>query len=78
MSGKKEDKKEDKKETGLETRFVRIEEILKQMEDENVTLDESFELYKKGLNEISAANQSLEKIEKEMLVLREDGKLEEF
>lgn len=74
MSGKKEDKKE----TGLETRFVRIEEILKQMEDENVTLDESFELYKKGLNEISAANQSLEKIEKEMLVLREDGKLEEF
>lgn len=74
MSGKKEDKKE----TGLETRFVRIEEIIKQMEDENVTLDESFELYKKGLNEISAANQSLETIEKEMLVLREDGKLEEF
>lgn len=74
MSGKKEDKKE----TGLETRFVRIEEIIKQMEDENVTLAESFELYKKGLNEISAANQSLETIEKEMLVLREDGKLEEF
>ncbi len=64
--------------TGLEERFVRIEEILKQMEDENVTLDESFELYKKGLNEIKAANSSLETIEKEMLVLREDGKLEEF
>lgn len=66
------------KEIGLEERFSSIEEILKQMEDENVTLDESFELYKKGLNEIKAANHSLETIEKEMLVLREDGKLEEF
>ena len=48
------------------------------MEDENVTLDESFELYKKGLNEINAANKALDTIEKEMLVLRADGELEEF
>ncbi len=69
---------EEKTENGLEARFSRIEEILERMEDENVTLDESFELYKKGLNEINAANKALDTIEKEMLVLRADGELEEF
>lgn len=69
---------EEKTENGLEARFSRIEEILGRMEDENVSLDESFELYKKGLNEIKAANKALDTIEKEMLVLRADGELEEF
>lgn len=69
---------EEKTENGLEARFSRIEEIIGQMEDENVSLDESFELYKKGINEIKAANKALDTIEKEMLVLRADGELEEF
>ncbi len=69
---------EEKTENGLEARFSRIEEIIGRMEDENVSLDESFELYKKGLNEIKAANKALDTIEKEMLVLRADGELEEF
>lgn len=69
---------QESKEVKLETHFDRIEKLLAQMEEENVTLDESFELYKKGITEIKAANQSLETIEKEMLVLREDKNLEEF
>ena len=45
---------------------------------ENVTLDRSFALYKEGLEQIKAAGQSLDTIEKAMLVLNQDGKLEEF
>ena len=41
-------------------------------------MDDSFELYKKGLTEIKAANDSLDRIEKAMLVLNENGELEEF
>ena len=67
-----------KKEMGLEERFAAIESILDQMEDENVTLDESFELYKKGMEQIKAANQALDQIEKAMLVMNESGELEEF
>ena len=37
------------------------------MEDENVTLDRSFALYKEGLEQIKAAGQSLDTIEKAML-----------
>ena len=69
---------ENRKEPGLEERFAAIESILEQMDDENVTLDRSFELYKEGLEQIKAANHSLDTIEKAMLVLNEQGELEEF
>lgn len=62
----------------LEERFDTIEGIIEQMESGEVSLDESFELYKKGLSEIKAANESLDFIEKAMLVLNENGELEEF
>lgn len=62
----------------LEERFDNIEQILEQMESGEVSLDDSFELYKKGLTEIKAANDSLDRIEKAMLVLNENGELEAF
>ncbi len=72
------EQKNNKKEMGLEERFAAIELILDQMEDENVTLDESFELYKKGMEQMKAANQALDQIEKAMLVMNESRELEEF
>ena len=57
----------EKKEPGLEERFAKIDAILDAMEDENVTLDRSFALYKEGLEQIKAAGQSLDTIEKAML-----------
>ena len=72
------EQKNNKKEMGLEERFAAIELIMDQMEDENVTLDESFELYKKGMEQMKAANQALDQIEKAMLVMNESGELEEF
>ena len=72
------EQKNNKKEMGLEERFAAIELILDQLEDENVTLDESFELYKKGMEQMKAANQALDQIEKAMLVMNESGELEEF
>lgn len=62
----------------LEERFEHIEEIIEKMETGDITLDKSFELYKSGLEEIKAANAMLETIEKAMLVMNEDGSLEEF
>ena len=64
--------------TGLEERFSMIEDILGKMEDENVTLDQSFDLYNQGIEQIKAANADLDRIEKAMLVINEDGELEEF
>ena len=66
------------KNVSLEDRFEQIEEIIGQMETGDVSLDQSFELYKNGLEEIKAANAMLDEMEKAMLVLNEDGSLEEF
>lgn len=66
------------KNVSLEDRFEHIEEIIEKMETGDITLDKSFELYKNGLEEIKAANAMLDEIEKAMLVMNEDGSLEEF
>ena len=51
---------------GLEERFEAIEQILDQMEDADVTLEDSFALYKKGLEELGAANAMLDEMESAM------------
>ena len=66
------------KTVSLEERFEQIEEIIGRMETGDITLDQSFELYKAGLEEIKAANSMLDEIEKAMLIMNEDGSLEEF
>lgn len=68
----------DSKELTLEERFEVLDGIIEQMEASDVSLDKSFELYKQGLNEVKEANEMLEDIEKAMMILNEDGSLEEF
>ena len=63
---------------GLEERFSAIEEILDGMEKPDVTLEQSFALYQKGMEELKQANAMLDEIEKAMLVMTENGELEEF
>ena len=68
-----------KKDTiSLEEQFASIEEIIGKMEAGKATLDETFDLYKKGLEKIKAANAMLDDMEKAMLIMNEDGSLEEF
>lgn len=67
-----------KKDISLEERFEHIEKIIEQMEYSEVSLEDSFELYKVGLEEIKEANSMLDKMEKAILVLNEQGNLEEF
>ena len=68
----------DKDKISLEEHFEKIEEIIGQMETGDASLDESFELYKTGLEEIKVANAMIDDMEKAMLLLNEDGTLEEF
>ena len=68
----------DKNTVSLEERFEHIEDIIHEMETGEVSLDKSFELYKTGLEEIKLANTMLDDMEKAMLILNEDGSLEEF
>ena len=70
--------RENEKTLTLEERFAHLEQIVARMEDADVSLDEAFELYKKGLDEVKSANEMVQSMEKAMLVLNSDGQLEEF
>lgn len=65
-------------EVSLEERFKNLDHIISAMEAEDVALNQSFELYKEGLSEIKACHEMLDEIEKAMLVMNENGELEEF
>ena len=64
--------------SSIEEQFASIEDIISKMEAGEVTLDETFDLYKKGLEQIKSANAMLDDMEKAILVMNEDGGLEEF
>lgn len=62
----------------LEELFGGLEEVLGAMEEPEVSLEESFELYHKGMNLLKSCNERLDKIEKKMLILDEEGEVHEF
>ena len=66
------------KKRSLEEQFEDIEGIINQMEKQDNSLDKTFELYKSGLEKIKAANSMLDDMEKTMMLMNEDGTLEEF
>lgn len=66
------------KKPALEEHFANLETLITNLEEEDITLEKAFELYKKGLDEVKAAQGQLDAIEKSMLVLNENGELEEF
>lgn len=62
----------------LEETFAEIESIIEQMERPEVSLDDSFLLYQKGVGALKTCNELLDEVEKKMQVLAADGSLEEM
>lgn len=57
----------------IEENFKELDELLEKMQDEDVSLDESFEMYKKGVEIVKDSNEQIEKIEKQIEVLEEES-----
>lgn len=64
-----EEKKTEQK--SVEESFNEIEEIISEMQKEEVTLDQAFELYNNGLNLIKECNGKLDTIEKQIKIIEE-------
>lgn len=61
----------------LEQVFEELEEVLAKMEGET-SLEESFQLYHKGMDMLKLCSEKIDKVEKQMLVLDEEGEPHEF
>lgn len=68
---------EQKKET-LEELFGGIEAVLQKMEESETSLETSFELYQKGMTLLKKCNDTIDEVEKKVLILDEDGETHEF
>lgn len=66
------------KEKSLETAFAELDVMLEKLADRDVSLEESFAVYAEGTRLLRYCNEKLDQVEKKMLVLNEEGKLDEF
>lgn len=62
----------------LEEIFAGLNEVMDKMEDRDVSLEESFELYSDGMKMLRACNEKLDTVEKKMMTIDENGELDEF
>lgn len=65
-------------EQSLERVFEQLDEIVQQLEAEDVSLEDSFGLYHKGMDLLKVCNEKIDTIEKKMMVLDENGEEHEF
>ncbi len=57
----------------LEDLFDELDEILAALDDREISLEDSFALYEKGMKKVRALNDRLDRVEKKMLVIAADG-----
>lgn len=65
-------------ELSLEEAFEQIENVIGQLEEEDITLEESFKAYQEGMKLIGFCNGKIDKVEKQVLKINENGELDEF
>lgn len=66
------------KEQSLEELFEQLETTIHRMEEEEVSLEDSFRLYHKGMDVLKMCSERIDKVEKKMLILDEEGGVHEF
>ena len=62
----------------LEEGFAQVEEMLAKLEEADISLEDAFFLYEKGMKKLKECNDKINSVEKKLLVLNEQGELEEF
>lgn len=69
---------ETKKEQTVEEAFEELDALAEKLEDRETSLEQSFALYKKGMELLKQCSEKLDTVEKKMLQMNEDGTLDEF
>lgn len=68
----------DKQSMNLNETFARLEEVISLLEREDISLEESFREYQKGMELVKQCNTFIDKVEKKVLMITEEGEKHEF
>ena len=65
-------KNEEKKEMSLEETFEEIDSIMEKLQDEDISLEDSFVLYKSGMEMLGHCREVIDEVEKKVKLLSEN------
>lgn len=74
----KEQDKEQETNLSLEEAFEQIEGLIEHLEEEDITLENSFRAYQEGMKLLKYCDEKIDRVEKQVLKINEDGELDEF
>ena len=73
MAAKKEEKK-----LSIEEAFSEIDEKIKALENDDISLEDSFKEYQQGMELLKYCHQAIEEVEQKVQKIAQDGSLEDF
>ncbi len=62
----------------LEETFVKLENVVKALEKEDISLEKAFDYYRDGVELLKICSEKLDDVEKKVMILNEAGGLDEF
>ncbi|MBD5466897.1 MAG: exodeoxyribonuclease VII small subunit [Lachnospiraceae bacterium] len=85
MAERKQDRKQQEQDStkrqvscSIEETFMRIDELITQLESPEIGLEDSFQAYEEGMKLLKACNEQIDRVEKKVLVLSGDGGFDEL
>ena len=76
--GKDRNSEQTSQEETLEEVFAQLDDLAEKLEDKETSLEDSFNLYKQGMELLKFCSDKLGTVEKKMLQMNEDGTFSEF
>lgn len=64
---------QENKEVTIEAALEELNQVMEELEDSKKTLEESFDLYEKGIKLVKYCNEKIDAVEKKLIVLKEEG-----
>ena len=68
----------EEEEMTLEEAFVRLDGMVERLETRGIPLEESFQIYKEGMELLKKCNDKIDPVEKKMLQVNKSGEYSEF
>ena len=68
----------EKENRSIEEAMEALDQIAKRLESNEITLEESFQIYKEGMELLQYCSRKIDTVEKKMLQMNEEGTVSEF
>lgn len=71
-------KSTDNNEMNLEARLDKLDELIEELEGDDISLEAAFEKYSEGIKLVKECNESIDRVEKKVRLLMDNGETEDF